>query len=157
MRSQRGLKSAWTLALSGHVHHSTLNGKLRKHGWFLYAHSQGSDLTVLIINQLNFRFYIERIQKRNESKNHLSAYVMRLKIFYDGLSKCVAYVSANPVQFRGIRPRMYIDGSMWYIVTLTLYNVTLTSQKTLEHNNCVIAAKQTVIKMMLMFFNKILL
>ena len=46
----------------------------------------------------------------------------------------IGTAAANSVEFRGIRPRMYIK-ELLDNVMLTLHNVTLISQKQCQHNN----------------------
>ena len=56
-----------------------------------------------------------------------------------GILKSIGTASANSAKFRGIRPRMYIEDLYFNNagdkMTLTLYNVTLASEKRCSHNN----------------------
>ena len=68
----------------------------------------------------------------------------------------IGTASANSAKFREIRPRMYIE-DLHYLdttgdnVTLTLYNVTLTSKKVSYTITSSIPAKQTVINEVYVF------
>ena len=65
---------------------------------------------------------------------------------------------ANSAEFRGIRPRMCIEDLLYNAggnVTLTLYNVSLTSQKPFKHNNKCDCSIKTGFNGVYVLFNKI--